>query len=56
MLWQRRTFALRTEKIEDYARSGIGEYQLTTRDPNEPLRPQAFAVAIDPRDTWAALD
>src|SRR5262249_32857244 len=34
-----------------------GEYQLTPRDPNELLRPQAFAgVAMDPRDIWIALD
>jgi Uma2 family endonuclease len=33
------------------------EYQATQRDPNEPLRPQAFAgVAIDPRHIWTALD
>jgi len=34
-----------------------GCYQLTRRDPNEPLRPQAFSgVAIAPSDIRAALD
>ena len=67
----------RTEKVDDYACAGIGEYwivnpfdrvvevyllrgreyQATQRDPNEPLRPQAFpGVAIDPRHIWTALD
>ena len=77
ILSTRRGNVERTEKIEDYARAGIGEYwivnpferivevyllrdgeyQLTSRDPNDPMRPQAFpGVAIDPRDIWAALD
>jgi Uma2 family endonuclease len=77
ILSTRRGNVERTEKIEDYARAGIGEYwivnpfdrvvevyllcdgdyQLTPRDPNEPLRPQAFSgVAINPGDIWAALD
>jgi Uma2 family endonuclease len=77
ILSTRRGNVERTEKIEDYARAGIGEYwivnpfdrvvevyllrdgdyQLARRDPDEPLRPQAFSgVAIDPSDIWAALD